>query len=478
MEVCRLRDTPIMTFINKLDREGREPIELLDEIERVLRISCAPVTWPIGMGRDLKGIYHLLEDRIYVYEAAERGRARHESRPSTGSTSPAAEEFLGDRGAALARRDRARARRHASRSIRDAVSRRQADAGVLRLGDQQFRRRGAARQLRRARARAAAARDQRAPGERRTRPRSPASCSRSRRTWIRGIATASRSCASCSGRYERGMRLFHVRLGKEVRVGDALTFMAADRQQARGGLRRRHHRPAQPRHDQHRRHVHRRRALSFTGIPNFAPEMFRRAVLRDPLRMKALQKGLVAVVRGGRDAALQAAAQQRPDPGRGRASCSSKSSRSACRTNTAWSARSRTSMSIPRAGSAATDPKKLEEFRAKAYENLARRPFRRARVSRADARQSAADARALARASASARRASITPLRPERSSMSVLRRRPVVCLGVVRLGELVVRDHGHGRLLPDLLQAVLERRHRSDGEHISSRHGQRRCECR
>ena len=60
MEVCRLRDTPIMTFINKLDREGREPIELLDEIETVLGFSCAPITWPIGMGRALKGVYHLL----------------------------------------------------------------------------------------------------------------------------------------------------------------------------------------------------------------------------------------------------------------------------------------------------------------------------------------------------------------------------------------------------------------------------------
>src|SRR5262245_62951250 len=64
MEVCRLRDTPIMSFINKLDREGRSPIELLDEIESVLKIVCAPVTWPIGMGRELSGIYQLLEDRI------------------------------------------------------------------------------------------------------------------------------------------------------------------------------------------------------------------------------------------------------------------------------------------------------------------------------------------------------------------------------------------------------------------------------
>ena len=75
MEVCRLRDTPIMTFINKLDREGREPMELLDEIEKILKISCAPVTWPIGMGRELQGIYHMLEDRIYIYQAGEKGRA-------------------------------------------------------------------------------------------------------------------------------------------------------------------------------------------------------------------------------------------------------------------------------------------------------------------------------------------------------------------------------------------------------------------
>ena len=74
MEVCRLRDTPIMTFINKLDRDGRQPIELLDEIEKVLGIRTTPITWPIGMGRELRGIYHLLEDRIYAYSAGEKGR--------------------------------------------------------------------------------------------------------------------------------------------------------------------------------------------------------------------------------------------------------------------------------------------------------------------------------------------------------------------------------------------------------------------
>ena len=94
MEVCRLRDTPIMTFINKLDREGRAPIELLDEIEKVLGIATAPITWPIGMGRELKGIYHLIEDRIYVYEAGEKGRVG-ENIVIEGLHSPEGRELLG-----------------------------------------------------------------------------------------------------------------------------------------------------------------------------------------------------------------------------------------------------------------------------------------------------------------------------------------------------------------------------------------------
>ena len=96
MDVCRLRDTPIMTFVNKLDRDGRAPIELLDEIESVLKIQCTPITWPIGMGRDLLGVYHLLEDKIYVYVPVEKGRVgSHET--IEGIASAEARAFLGDR---------------------------------------------------------------------------------------------------------------------------------------------------------------------------------------------------------------------------------------------------------------------------------------------------------------------------------------------------------------------------------------------
>ena len=76
LNVCRLRDTPIITFINKLDREGRSPIELLDEIESVLEIQCAPMTWPIGMGKRFRGVYHLYNDSISFFDPhAEKGTA-------------------------------------------------------------------------------------------------------------------------------------------------------------------------------------------------------------------------------------------------------------------------------------------------------------------------------------------------------------------------------------------------------------------
>src|SRR5262245_10480341 len=94
MEVCRLRDTPILTFINKMDREIREPIELLDEVETVLGIACAPITWPIGSGRHFRGVYHFLQDRIYRYETG-HGHHLFDYPVIDGLASSAARELLG-----------------------------------------------------------------------------------------------------------------------------------------------------------------------------------------------------------------------------------------------------------------------------------------------------------------------------------------------------------------------------------------------
>ena len=94
MEVCRLRDTPILTFINKLDREIRDPIEVLDEIEDILQIQCAPMNWPIGMGRHFRGVYDLVADRIVCYEQG-HGHHIHPYEVIEGLDSEAARAYLG-----------------------------------------------------------------------------------------------------------------------------------------------------------------------------------------------------------------------------------------------------------------------------------------------------------------------------------------------------------------------------------------------
>jgi peptide chain release factor 3 len=289
MEVCRLRDTPIMTFVNKLDRDGRAPIELLDEIESVLKIQCAPVTWPIGMGRDLLGVYHLLEDRIYLYVPVEKGRVgSHET--IDGLASGAARECLGDRYAQFVEEvelvrgaspafdlSRYRASQQTPVFFGSAVN----NFGVREL---------------------LSAFVNNAPGplprpalERLVLPDEPkftgfvfkiqANMDPGHRDRIAFVRL-------CSGRYARGMRMYHSRLGKEIRVADALTFLAADRSQAEeayaGDIIGLHNHGTINIGDTFTEGE----PLTFTGVPNFAPEIFRRAVLKDPLRMKALQKGL------------------------------------------------------------------------------------------------------------------------------------------------------------------------------------------
>jgi len=289
MEVCRLRATPIMTFINKLDRDGRAPIELLDEIEKVLGISTAPVTWPIGMGRELKGIYHLLEDRIYVYQAGERGRAG-ENWVIDGLHSDAGRELLDDQAAAFDEE---------IELVRGATQ--EFDLEKYRAGGQTPVFFGSAianfgvEELLKAFTRHAPG-----PLPRATRQREVAPTESKLTGFVFKIQAnmdpAHRDRIAflrlCSGKYTRGMKLHHVRLDKDVRIADALTFLASDRSAAEDAFA----------GDIIGLHNHgtinigdtftEGEELGFTGIPNFAPELFRRAVLKDPLKMKALSKGL------------------------------------------------------------------------------------------------------------------------------------------------------------------------------------------
>jgi peptide chain release factor 3 len=72
LEVCRMRNTPVIVFINKLDREGRDPFDLLDEIEKELKIKVRPLSWPIGMGKQFKGVYSLFEKSLILFDAGNK----------------------------------------------------------------------------------------------------------------------------------------------------------------------------------------------------------------------------------------------------------------------------------------------------------------------------------------------------------------------------------------------------------------------
>ncbi len=296
MEVCRLRDTPIMTFINKLDREGRPPIELLDEIESVLKIATAPITWPIGMGRDLIGVYHLAEDRIYLYQAGEKGRAG-ETQIIDGLASAAAQELLGDRCGAFG--DEIELVRGATQAF-DPVAYRAGrqtpvffGSALSNFGVQELLNYFVSHSPQPL-PRATTGRTVQA-----NEPTLSGFVFKIQANMDPGHRDRIAFMRVCSGRYARGMRMTHVRLAKEMRIGDALTFMAADREQAEqafaGDIIGLHNHGTINIGDSFTEGE----GLHFTGIPNFAPEMFRRAVLKDPLRMKALQKGLMQLCEEG-----------------------------------------------------------------------------------------------------------------------------------------------------------------------------------
>src|SRR5271163_5239246 len=93
-EVCRLRDIPIMTFVNKMDREARDPFDLMSEIEQTLALDVTPASWPIGMGRDFKGCYDLIRDRL-ILMGRTRGDKLTNGIACNGLSDPKLDELLG-----------------------------------------------------------------------------------------------------------------------------------------------------------------------------------------------------------------------------------------------------------------------------------------------------------------------------------------------------------------------------------------------
>ncbi|MDD5384648.1 MAG: peptide chain release factor 3 [Gallionella sp.] len=289
LEVCRLRNTPIITFINKMDREVRDPLEVLDEIESVLKIKCAPVTWPIGMGKRFQGVYHLLNDEVLrflpgeakadqeveVLKGAQIDRLAAQC-PSEMQTMRDETELVLGAGASFDLQE----------FLRGQQSPVFFGSGVNNFG---------VREILRALVDWAPSPLPRATDVRMVQPTESAFTGfvfkiqanmdpnhRDRIAFLR----------VCSGRYTSGMKVKHRRTGKEMKLANAVTFMANERtrmDEAYAG-------------DIIGIHNHGQlqigdvltegEALTFKGIPYFAPELFSRARLRDPMKAKQLQKGL------------------------------------------------------------------------------------------------------------------------------------------------------------------------------------------
>ena len=296
MEVCRLRDTPILTFINKLDRETRDPIEVMDEVESVLSIACAPMTWPIGMGQQFKGIYHIYDDQIHVFQPGQND-VIGDIEIIKGLESEQARGYLGGMHASLVEEiDLVKGASHEF-NLEDYLAGRLTPVyfgtalrnfGVNQMldGFVQF---APKPQPREAGDQVIESTEEGFTGfvfkiQANMDPKH-----RDRIAFMR----------ICSGQYRQGMKMRHVRTGKDVKVSDAVTFLAGERSQAE------HAWPG----DIIGLHNHGTiqigdtftsgRQVRFSGIPHFAPELYRRVRLKDPLKSKQLRQGLTQLSEEG-----------------------------------------------------------------------------------------------------------------------------------------------------------------------------------
>ena len=296
MEVCRLRDTPIVTFINKLDREGRDPIELMDEVEEVLKIRCAPVTWPIGMGKRLKGVLDLRDETVHLYDPDHGGR-RSSGEKIRGLDDPRLDELLGSMADEL--REEVELVRGASHPFDlEAYLRGELTPVFFGSAINNF----GVEELLDAFADYAPAPRPRAAVQRSVEPteqdftgfvfKIQANMDPQHRDRVAFLRI-------CSGSYRKGMKMKQVRIGKQVTVANAITFQADARQAVEeaypGDIIGLHNHGTIQIGDTFTEGEE----LKFTGIPYFAPELFRRVVLKDPLKLKQLQKGVLQLCEEG-----------------------------------------------------------------------------------------------------------------------------------------------------------------------------------
>ncbi|MGH1404415.1 MAG: peptide chain release factor 3 [Alphaproteobacteria bacterium] len=296
-EVCRLRDIPITTFINKMDRDGLDPFDLLDEVEQKLALEIVPASWPIGMGRDFKGCYNLLEDKLVLFDRG-KGDALTQAIECSGLDDPKIDELIPAELAEKLREDVEMVRGvfpefDLESYLKGGMTPVFFGSAVNNFGVRELLG-GLEKFAPTPRAQKTASRDI-DPEEKKVSAfvfKIQANMDPKHRDRIAFTRI-------CSGKFRKGMKLKHVRSGKMLTIHSPQLFLAQDREVAQeafagdiiglpnyGGLR-------------IGDALTEGEELVFADIPNFAPEYMQRARAEDPLKAKHLGKALEQLAEEG-----------------------------------------------------------------------------------------------------------------------------------------------------------------------------------
>jgi peptide chain release factor 3 len=296
MEVCRMRNTAIMTFINKLDREGMYPIDIMADIEEKLQVECTPLSWPIGMGKSFRGVYNLYKKELHLFTPG------GVTRLTDGITikdlgDNRLDDLLGSQ----------------ARQLREDVELLEGAANPFELehyltGSQTPVFFGSAvnnfgvRELLNAFIEMAPA-----PYPRMTTTREVSPYEEEFSGFVFKIQAnmdpAHRDRIAflriCSGKYTKGMKVIHHRIGREISLGNATVLMAQDRENVEeaypGDIIGIHNHGTIKIGDTFTE----KEPLRFTGIPSFAPQHFKVIRIKNPLKTKQLAKGLLHLAEEG-----------------------------------------------------------------------------------------------------------------------------------------------------------------------------------
>jgi peptide chain release factor 3 len=289
-EVCRLRDVPIMTFINKMDREARDPFDLMSEIEQTLALDVTPASWPIGMGRDFKGCYDLIRDRLILMDKT-KGDTLTDGIECDGLGDPKIDQLLGAEVAQKLREEVEMAR-----GLCPAFDAESYQAGHLTpvyfgsainnfgvrellLGLAEY---APPPRLQKADKRMVAPTEQKVTGFVFKVQANMDPNHRDRIAFVR----------LCSGHFRRGMKFLHIRSGKQMAVNNAVLFLARERELAEDayagdimGI---------PNHGALRigDTLTEGEMLNYIGVPSFAPELLQRVHIGDPMKVKHMRRAL------------------------------------------------------------------------------------------------------------------------------------------------------------------------------------------